>query len=141
MKKIGEILLDSGVLLLGDLVEIKKIDRTPHSTQRIFVDTHTRQVYQQGIAFDKFTDILLDNKSVNQLLAEKVLEEVMPSNASELSSENILSDLEKGFKQIKFENGTDGKAFAVLSEEGFYAIYAETDEKGISKLIIDFRAE
>jgi glutamate synthase domain-containing protein 3 len=141
MEKIGEILLDSGVLVFGDLVEIKKINHLPHQTQRIFIDNKTKQLYKQGLDFQRFTDILLDNKNVNQLLAENILEEVKSINTTELSSENILNNLEKGFKQIDFENGTAGKAFAALLAEGVFSVYAEMGENGIEKLLIDFKKE
>ncbi len=69
-----------------------------------------------------------------------MLTEIKHTNGTELSTENILNDLGAGFKQINFENGTPGKAFAVRSEEGFYPVYTEMDEKGVAKLIVDFRA-
>ncbi len=74
-------------------------------------------------------------------MAENILEEVKPINTTELSSENILNNLEKGFKQIDFENGTAGKAFAALLAEGVFSVYAEMGENGIEKLLIDFKKE
>jgi hypothetical protein len=141
MQKIGEILLDSGVLVLGDLVEIKKMNQRPHTVHKVLIDIHTHKTYTQGLDFQKFTDVLFDDKSVNQLLAEHTLEEMKPSNPNELSSENILSGLEKGFKQIDFENGIAGKAFAALLSEGVASVYAEMGENGIEKLVIDFKNE
>ena len=138
MEKIGEILLDSGVLLLGDLIQLKKIKQSVHNVKRQFLHTETQKTYTQGVDFNKFTDILLDNKTVNELLADASLQELSTQNPHELSSENILKDLEKGFKQIDFENGTEGKAFAVLLPEGSFQIYAQIGEKGIEKLMIDF---
>lgn len=140
MKKIGEILLDTGVLLLGDLISLKRMKQTPHQTSKQFMDSRSQKTYTQGIDFQKFTDQLFDGLSVNELLQQGLLHEMKHTNDTELSSENILNDLAAGFKQIKFENGASGKAMAVLSEEGYYPVYAETDENGISKLIIDLRA-
>jgi len=141
MKKIGEILLDTGVLVVGDLISLKSMKQTPHQTARQFMHSQSQQIYTQGLDFQKFTDLLLDGLSVNDLIEKGVLVERKQTNDTELSSENILNDLETGFKQIKFENGVSGKALAVLSEEGFFPVYAETDERGISKLVIDLRAE
>jgi hypothetical protein len=141
MKKIGEILLDTGVLVVGDLISLKRMKQTPHQAVRQFMHSQSQQVYTQGLDFQKFTDLLLDGLSVNDLIEKGVLVERKQTNDTELSSENILNDLEAGFKQIKFENGASGKALAVLSEEGFFPVYAETDERGISKLVIDLRAE
>lgn len=141
MKKIGEILLDTGVLVVGDLISLKRMKQTPHQATRRFVHGESQQTYTQGLDFHNFTDLLLDNLSVNELIEQGVLTELRQTNDTELSSENILNDLEAGFKQIRFENGANGKALAVLSEEGFYPVYAETDERGISKLVIDLRAE
>lgn len=141
MKKIGEILLDTGVLVVGDLISLKRIKQTPHQVARQFLHHQTERIYTQGIDFQKFTDLLLDGSNVNELLEKGVLTESKPSNDTELSSENILNGLEAGFKQIKFENGVSGKALAVLSEEGFYPVYAEIDEHGVSKLVIDLRAK
>ena len=139
MKKIGEILLDTGVLLLGDMTYLKKMKQSPHHPVRQFKHIQNQTIYTQGIDFQKYSDILIDKNSVNDLIAKKILIEIKQTNDIELSSENIVNDLSTGFKQIRFENGANGKAFAVLSDEGYYPIYAETDEKGISKLIIDLR--
>lgn len=140
MKQIGEIFLDTGVLVVGDLISLKRMKQTSHQSIRQFVHSQSQQTYTQGVDFQKFTDLLLDGLSVNELIAQGLLVEVKHTNDTELSSENIVNDLGAGFKQIKFENGTNGKALAVLSEEGFYPVYAETDERGISKLVIDLRA-
>ncbi len=140
MKQIGEIFLDTGVLIVGDLISLKRMKQTPHQSIKQFVHSQSQQIYTQGVDFQKFTDLLLDGLSVNELIAQGLLVEVKHTNDTELSSENIVNDLGAGFKQIKFENGTNGKALAVLSEEGFYPVYAEMDERGISKLVIDLRA-
>ena len=140
MEKIGEILLDSGVLVIGDFIFLKKIKQTPHDPNRRFVHVKTQKIYTQNIDFQKYTDILIDNQTVNALIEKAVLTAVKDTNNTELSTENILNDLDSGFKQLNFENGAPGKAFALLSEEGFYPVYAEMDEKGIAKLIVDFRA-
>lgn len=141
MEKIGEILLDSGVLVIGDLIFLKKIKQTPHDPNRRFVHAETQKVYTQNIDFQKYTDVLIADQTVNELIGKAVLTEVKDTNNTELSTENILNDLNSGFKQLNFEKGTPGKAFALLSEEGFYPVYAEMDEKGIAKLIVDFRAK
>jgi|GEM_PF-1754037 len=120
MEKIGEILLDSGVLIVGDLVFIKKIKQTPHEVNRQFVHSNDGKIYTQNIDFNKYTDILFDNYTVNELIAQGVLTAVKNTNDTDLSTENILNDLDQGFKQLYFENGSPGKAFAVLSEAGFF---------------------
>lgn len=43
MEKIGEILLDSGVLVIGDLIFLKKIKQTPHDPNRRFVHVKTQK--------------------------------------------------------------------------------------------------
>lgn len=68
--------------------------------------------------------------------ATDILTAEKQTNNTELSSESILQDLESGIKQLFFETGTP----AILSEEGYYPVYAETDENGIARLVIDFRA-
>ncbi len=140
MDKIGEILLDSGVLVMGDLIFLKKIKQTPHQSNRQFVHATTQKTYTQNVDFQKYTDILIDNLTVNELIEKAVLTEIKHTNDTELSTENIINGLGEGFKQLNFENGTPGKAFAMLSEEGFYPVYTEMDEKGVAKLIVDFRA-
>jgi hypothetical protein len=47
--------------------------------------------------------------------------------------------LKHGIRQLRFENGTEGKALALLLEEGVFPVFVETDEHGISKRIIAFR--
>jgi hypothetical protein len=46
-----------------------------------------------------------------------------------------------GIKQLYFDNGVSGKALAVLSKEGFCPVYAESDERGIKRLVIEFRTD
>lgn len=141
MKKIGEICLDTGVLMLGDLTYLKKIKQTPHQSNRQFMHETSKKTYTQNIDFVKYTDVLIDGKTVNELIEAAILTEVKTTNDTELSTENILNDLESGFKQINFDNGAPGKALALLSKEGFYPVYVEMDEEGVAKLVIDFRAE
>ncbi len=139
--KIGEILLDTGVLLLGDIANLKKIKQGKHQIIRIFRYKDTDTIYEHGKDFKKFTDILLDEMTVNMLIEKKILIEQKQVNEFDLSTENILNDLEKGFKQLKFETGVNGKALAInsINGEGFYPVYAEINKNGIERLIIDFK--
>ena len=139
MKKIGEILLDTGILLIGDLTNLKKIKQTPHSANRRFIHLETQQAYTQNVDFKKYSDVLADGKTVNELIQAHILKEVSTTNDTELSSENIINGFQDGIRQLRFENGTDGKALALLLEEGVFPVFVETDEHGISKLIIAFR--
>jgi len=138
--KIGEILLDTGVLLLGDIATIKKIKQGKHQITRIFKHKDTETIYEQGKDFNKFTDILLNEMTVNELIEKEIIVEQNQTNEFDLSTENILNDLEQGFKQLKFETGVNGKAFAIssINGEGFYPIYAEITDNRIERLIIDF---
>ncbi len=138
--KIGEILLDTGVLLLGDIANLKKIKQEKHQITRIFKHKDTKTLYEQGKNFKKFTDILLNEMTVNELIEKEILVEQQHVNDFDLSTENVLNDLENGFKQLKFETGVNGKAFAVnsINGEGFYPVYAEINENGIEQLLIDF---
>jgi len=138
LQKIGEICLDSGILVFGDLINLKKIKSNPHQSPTIYEHAKTGVKYTQGIDFQKYTDILFDNLTVNQLIQEDILRQVQTVPSSELSSENIVSRLAEGFMQINFENGINGKAFAVAQKEGFYGVYAQITENGITKLLIDF---
>lgn len=139
MKKIGDILLDTGILLIGDLTNLKKIKQTPHHANRQFLHLATRQTYIQNVDFTKYSDVLADGKTVNELIEAHLLEEVSPTNDTELSSENILNGFQEGIRRLRFENGTEGKALALLLEEGVFPVFVETDEQGISQLIIRFR--
>ena len=76
MKKIVEICLDTGVLLVGDLISLKRMKQTPHQPVRQFVHSQHQQTYTQGVDFQKFTDPLLDNLSVNELLAQSPVKDV-----------------------------------------------------------------
>jgi hypothetical protein len=138
--KIGEILLDTGVLLLGDIANLKKIKQDKHQFTRVFKHIDTETLYEQGKDFKKFTDILLNEMSINELIEKEILIEQKQLNEFDLSTENILNDLESGFKQLKFNTGINGKAFAInsINGEGFYPVYAEINEKGIERIIIDF---
>ncbi len=138
--KLGNILLDTGVLLIGDIKNIKKFKQSPFKNNARLKDNQTGKIYEYKVNFQKFTDILFDNKTVNELIECGVLNRIISTNNTELSTENIVTDLEKGYKQFHFENGTSGKAFAFLNQNGekFYPIYLEKNEKGIERLVIEF---
>ena len=44
MKKIGEILLDTGVLLLGDMTNLKKMRQTPHHPLKQFTHAQSQKI-------------------------------------------------------------------------------------------------
>jgi len=139
-KKIGEIMLDSGVLIFGDIKNIKKFKQDIYEKITKLLDKNTGKIYEYKIDFKSFNDILFDNKTVNELIKSKILEEIKNVNNHELSTENIINDIKKGYKQINFENGTTGKAFAFLNNngEGNYPVFMETDENGNERLVIEF---
>jgi len=138
--RIGELLIDTGILLLGDIVNLKKIDKTKYLNKTQLKDVETGKIYELQIDFKKFTDILFDNKTVNELIESGRLERINQSNDTDLSVENIINDIEKGYKQLKFDNGISGKAFAVLNLQGenFYPVYIEKTGDSVERLIIEF---
>lgn len=141
--KLGEILLDTGVLLIGDIKNLKKFKQDTYKNNAKLKDTTTGKIYEYKVDFHKYSDILFDSKTVSELLEESKLEKINDTNDTELSTENIISDLEKGFKQLNFESGTTGKAFAFLNlnGEGFYPIYLEETEDGTERLVIEFQKQ
>ena len=143
-KKIGDILLDTGVLLLGDIINLREFKQSEFKKTTKLRNKNTNEIYEYGKDFKKFTDLLFDNKTVNELIETKIIEEIKDTNETELSLDNIVNDIEqKNFKQLRFDTGINGKALAVLNMngEGFYPVYAEYNDKGIERLIIEFKEE
>ncbi len=140
-EKIGEILLETGVLLIGDIVNLSKLNKEKITKKASLRHKSTNKIYEYPKDFTKYTDVLFDNKTVNQLIELDILEEINQSNETELSISNIVNSIEdKGYKQLKFETGITGKALAFLNTNGekFYPVYVETTDNKINKLTIDF---
>ncbi len=122
---------------------LKKFKQDTYKNNTKLKNKSTGKIYEFKVDFQKYSDILFDNKTVTELLENNILEKINSTNDTELSTENIATDLEKGFKRLDFENGTVGKAFAFLNltGEGFYPIYLETTENGVERLVIEFQKQ
>ena len=141
-KKIGEIALDTGVLVIGDINNIKKFKQDSFKKQSQLRDTVSGKIYEYNVDFKKYDEVLFNNMTVNELIEKELLEEIRPTNDTDLSTENIINDIDKGHKQLHFDNGVSGKAMAYLSnaEEGNYPVYIEIGSDGTERLVIEFKS-
>ena len=62
--RIGELLIDTGILLLGDIVNLKKIDKTKYLNKTQLKDVETGKIYELQIDFNTNSKTILRNSSV-----------------------------------------------------------------------------
>jgi hypothetical protein len=131
-EKIGEIIVDTGKIIVFDPFYARDLSyRLP---RRLYEDKQTGEKYEYGVHFQKFTDKVIEEKCVSDLINEGRLVFVFSEEDFSMGSmtENIA---EKGFWQAKFENGNIGKAVALAVDDGVYDVIAEYDEDEILKKI------
>jgi hypothetical protein len=139
MKKIGEIHTDSGIVLFGDLIELKKIKTEKHGKQ-VFIHRETNEKFTLGEDFFRFDEEFGEGLTYTDALQKGIIEAVKPP-ADEISGENITQNIENGFFNIPFSDGSLGKAFAALFEEGIVDVFEKTNEKGETELVLRGRKE
>ena len=144
IKQIGTVVSDTGKLIICDPDYITDWKDDKFESKKAFIDTQTEKVYTYGIDFNKFTDVLFDDKTVNQLIEEERLERIPYPETNEFAKSAVNAGvINKGFAQCNFNNGTPGQAIAIGTSvgDGEFPVFAEYTEGRISKIWIDFLVE
>ena len=140
-KKIGSLLIDTGKIILCDPAFLQNWKQDQFEIQKEFRDQQTGNIYTYGKDFNNFKDILLDHKSVNELIAEKRFERIPYDETGEFSNSAVNKGIiNKGYVQCKFPTGFDGMAIAIGTDigDGEVPVFAEFKDGAIKKLWIEF---
>jgi len=139
--QIGSIVSDTGKLIICDPAYLSKWIDNKVENKREYKDLITGNIYVYGTDFKTYDDILLEDKSVNDLISDERLQRIPLEESGEFSNKSVSHGiLDKGISQCKFEDGRKGLAFAfaTLLGDGEFPIFAEFQEDRISKIWIDF---
>ena len=144
IKKIGNLLVDSGKLIFCDPAYLRHWKEDTFEAHRAFRDTQTNQVYVYSEDFKHFDDILLDGKSVNDLIAENRLERVPYETSGEFSTSAVTKGIiNQGYVQCNFPEGFEGMAIAIATPggDGEVPVFAEFKDGILKKLWLEFKDE
>ena len=140
--QIGVVAVDSGKLMICDPLYLRDWKNNNYNTIREFKDIYSDKIFTYKKDFNDFSDILLENKSVKQLISENRLIEIEQTFDEQEFSYNSLCNMVNNneFARFNFPNGKEGLALAFLSGagDGIYPVYAETQNDEIKKVWIDF---
>ncbi len=140
-KQIGTVVSDTGKLVICDPNFLSQWIDNKVESKREYKDVQTNITYTYGIDFKKYDEIIFNGKTVNELIESKRLVRIPLEETGEFSNKSISHGIiNKGFSQCKFEDGRQGLAFAfaTLSGDGEFPVFAEFEEDRICKIWIDF---
>ena len=140
--KIGVVAVDSGKLMICDPMYLRDWKNDKFEAIRKYEDLQTGNIYTYKKDFTNFSDILIDQKTVKQLIQEKRLKEIEEDvEIKDFSFSNLVRAVNtKQFVQFNFPAGHAGLAIAFTSGngDGEYPVYAEMEEDQLKKIYIDF---
>ncbi len=133
-KKIGEVNVDSGTLMITDPLYLSDWQNTDAEDKREYKDTENGKIYVYSKDFKRFDHILFDNKTVNQLIAEKRLELIFEEN-KEYSYKAVSHTLtNRMFVECEDKIAV---AFRTGNGDGTYPVYATFENERIVEIRID----
>ncbi len=140
-RQIGTIVSDTGKLIICDPNFLSDWVDNKVESKREYKDSKTNIVYVYGTDFKKYDEILFDEKTVNELIAEQRLIRVPFVETGEFSNKAVTQGIiNKGFSTCKFQDGRSGKAiaFGTTVGDGEFPVFAEYQDDQICKIWIDF---
>lgn len=144
--ELGEVAVDSASLLITDPLYIRDEWRTDveHDDITLYKDLKTKKIYQYGIDFKKYTDIIEGfNEDVNSLIKNNILEEIefKREYTYSLIGAGYASTSKEGYGELKFKLGHTGAGVCVKTVygDGYYRVYGEKYKDNIVRIYIDLQ--
>jgi hypothetical protein len=140
-KQIGSLVCDTGVIMMCDPNFAEDFRPKAFDGKREYTDTQTQIVYTFGKDFQKYNEIVLDGKTVNELIQENRWVRIPYPETGEFTTNGFFRGIiNQGFASATFADGRKGKALAVgtLTGDGEYPVFAEYQGEQIAKIWIDF---
>ena len=143
IKQIGSLFLETGVLVLGDISKLRNLGKEEASAARVFEYLPSKNRFVFGKDFYRFTDILAEEVSANELISTGKLKELPPENPSKVSKENLLFSLEEaGFRTVLYSNEIGDKAVGILlPSEANLQVFSEPGKNGKRRLILKWQED
>jgi len=144
--ELGELAVDSASLLIADPLYIRDEwdNNIEYEDLRIYKHIETKKVYQYGVDFQHYTDIMKGfTKNINELINEKTLLEVEVNHEYTFSYAGAAyaSSSKNGYGELKFKNGHTGVGICVRTVygDGYYRVYGEQYKGNIVRIYIDLQ--
>lgn len=144
--ELGEIAVDTASILITDPLYIRDAWRTDveYEDLRLYKHRDTNKVYQYGVDFQKYTDIIEGfDKDVNKLRDEKILQEVEVEHEYTYSYPGAAyaSSSKEGYGELEFKPGHKGAGICIRTVfgDGYYRVYGEKYKDDIVRVYIDLQ--
>lgn len=144
--ELGEVAVDTASLLITDPLYIRDEWRTDieYEDLRLYKHVQTKKVYQYGVDFQKYTDIIEGfNKDVNKLIDEKILQEIEVEReySYSLAGAAYASSSKEGYGELEFKLGHKGAGVCIKTVygDGYYRVYGEKYKDNIVRVYIDLQ--
>lgn len=144
--ELGEIAVDTATILITDPLYVRDEWRTDIKCEdlRLYKHSETNKVYQYGVDFQMYTDIISGfDKDVNSLISEKILIEVEIEHEYTYSYAGAVyaSSSKEKYGELKFKKGHIGAGISVRTVygDGYYRVYGEKYKNDIVRVYIDLQ--
>ena len=144
--ELGEIFVDTASVLITDPLYARDEwrDDVEYEDIRIYKHSETKKIYQYGIDFQKYTDIIEGfDKDVNQLRDEKILQEIEIERKYTYSYAGAAyaSLSKEGYGELEFKPGHKGAGICIRTVygDGYYRVYGEKYQDNIVRVYIDLQ--
>lgn len=144
--ELGEIAVDTATILITDPLYVRDEWRSDikYEDLRLYKHSKTNKVYQYGVDFQMYTDIINGfDKDVNSLITEKILIEIEIEHEYTYSFPGAVyaSSSKDGYGELKFKEGHNGAGISVKTVygDGYYRVYGEKYKDNIVRVYIDLQ--
>ena len=144
--ELGEVFVDTASILITDPLYIRDEwrDDIEYEDLRLYKHFKTNKVYQYGVDFKIYTDIIEGfDKDVNELVDEKILIgiEVEREYTYSLAGALYASSSKDGYGELEFKAEHKGAGICVKTVygDGYYRVYGEKYKDDIVRVYIDLQ--
>lgn len=144
--ELGEIFVDTASVLITDPLYVRDEwrDDVEYEDIRLYKHNETKKVYQYGVDFQKYTDIIEGfDKDVNKLRDEKILQEIEIEREYTYSYPGAAyaSSSKEGYGELEFKPGHKGAGICIKTVygDGYYRVYGEKYKDDIVRVYIDLQ--
>lgn len=137
--QIGSFGVDSGQVLITDPCYVKDFESNELVDKRVYIDKKTGKEYILRVNFENFENIIRDNKTMNQLIADGEIEEKIGHLDDSYSYAGACdTTLHTELNAGTIGYGADGVVASTGYGDGVYPVYARYEDGRIKEIKIVF---